>query len=73
MEAMSQVSGPISLLPAYGRRYDSAEAAVKDWKEGRDFKIVGGQYCSIRDKGLLKSVSSTAFILWNRVDAVRVI
>jgi hypothetical protein len=72
MDGLRQVSSPISLLPAYGRVYDSPEAALNDWKSGKDFKIVGGSYCSIRDKGVLKSQSSTGYIMWNRADAVRI-
>lgn len=37
------------LEPAYGRRYETEEQAIKDWKDGKDFKIFGGPYCSIRD------------------------
>lgn len=73
MDGIRQVSGPLNLLPAYGRVYGNAEEALEAWRSGKDFKIVGGNYCSIRDKGLLKSVCSTAYILWNRADAVRVI
>jgi hypothetical protein len=40
----------MTLLPAYGRDYKSARAALTDWKEGKDFKIATtGQYCSVRD------------------------
>ena len=41
------------LLPAYGRNYSSAEELVNDWEEGRDFRILKGPYCSIRDMDAL--------------------
>ena len=35
---------------AYGRSYEDAEAAYRDWMAGKDFKIEGGgPYLSIRD------------------------
>jgi hypothetical protein len=44
------MNGKILLLQgAYGRTYATIEAARKDWEAGKDFKIVGGPYCSIRD------------------------
>ena len=39
----------IILVPAYGRKYATEEAALADWKKGLDFKIDGGPYCSITD------------------------
>ena len=43
------------LRPAYGRSYQSQQAAVKDWNNGADFKIINGPYCSSRDVNLMKS------------------
>jgi hypothetical protein len=40
----------IFLQPAYGRSYATAEQVLKDWKAGKDFKILHGPYCSIRDR-----------------------
>ena len=37
------------VMPAYGRSYSTSEQAIADWKSGKDFKIVNGPYCSIRD------------------------
>lgn len=34
----------LELRGAYGR-----ETSLADWKAGKDFKIEGGPYCSIRD------------------------
>jgi len=49
---------PIVLVPAYGRKYKTDEAAVQDYLDGWDFKLVVGSdsknmtlytYCSSRD------------------------
>ena len=40
---------PMYLVPAYGRHYATSAACLKDWKAGKDFKVVKGAYCSIRD------------------------
>ena len=44
----------ITLLPAYGRKYETEESALLSWIGGKDFKIVMGPYCSIRDIDLMK-------------------
>jgi hypothetical protein len=72
MDAIAQVSGPVELLPAYGRVYLTPEDAVKDWMAGRDFKIINGPYCSVRDSTNLRFDYSSVWICWNRVDTVRV-
>jgi len=46
----------IKLVPAYGRNYQTEAEALKDWNAGKDFKIAGGPYCSIRDARGLKIV-----------------
>lgn len=48
------IGNPTVLLPAYGRKYESAEEAKKDWDNGKDFLAytIGG-YCSKRDFGIL--------------------
>jgi len=60
------------LVPAYGRNYASKQEAIEDWIAGKDFKIVGGPYCSVRDSVNLRFDCSTLWILWNRIDAVRI-
>lgn len=72
MKAISQASGPMYLFPAYGKVYDTKEKAVEAWIAGKDFKIHGGSYCSIRDALTLGSMCSTLWIYWNNVDCVRV-
>ena len=37
------------LVGAYGRQYNTKELMIKDWLDGKDFRIKGGQYISIRD------------------------
>lgn len=43
----------MTLTPAYGRDYKSAEAAVKDFYAGKDFYandlIAGSGHCSVSD------------------------
>ena len=73
MNPMGMMSGPMVLMPAYGRSYSTSEEAVQAWKNGKDFKAVGSGYCSIRDLEYLKAHCSTAWIAWNRVDEVRII
>lgn len=44
-----------TLVPAYGRDYINKDDALKDWNDGKDFKISGGgPYCSIRDVEFMK-------------------
>ena len=47
----------IVLLPAYGRQYSTLDEAEADWTAGKDFRILKGPYCSIRDAQLLKDMS----------------
>jgi len=72
MEALNQVSSPMYLVPAYGRIYKNRQEAVEDWIAGKDFKIVGGPYTSVRDSTNLRMDCSTLWILWNNIDAVRI-
>ena len=45
------------LVGAYGRTYDTIEAAKVDWESGKDFKILAGPYCSIRDIKKMKEMN----------------
>lgn len=49
MNALDQISRPVVVVPAYGRKYKTSAEAVEAWKSGKDFKIVNGPYCSVRD------------------------
>ena len=48
----------IYLVPAYGRAYDTRDAMIKDWTDGKDFKILSGPwtgaYTSMRDSKELR-------------------
>lgn len=44
----------LELIPAYGRTYSDPKVMMQDWEDGKDFKIVGGPYCSIRDLNLMR-------------------
>ncbi len=46
-------------IPAYSSRKLSEEELTQYWESGRDFKIVGGPYFSIRDKEKLKEMGYT--------------
>ncbi len=44
----------LTLLPAYGRKYQNKDAIMQDWENGKDFQIGGfaqyhGSYTSCRD------------------------
>lgn len=52
------------LVPAYGRVYLTTDAALADWKAGKDFRVYPtSSYTSIRDISVLKSQLSAAYIL----------
>ena len=55
----------LTLIGAYGR-----EATLEDWKAGKDFKIYGGPYCSIRDMKRMKADGYTDITLLRRDDTV---
>lgn len=57
MNALNQVSSPIVLVPAYNRKYATSHEAVEAWKSGKDFRIVNGPYCSIRDLNRMSASS----------------
>lgn len=43
----------LMVLAAYGRSYKTAKEAIDDWYYGKDFLILEGPYCSIRDVKLM--------------------
>jgi hypothetical protein len=51
----------LTLIGAYGR-----EATLADWKAGKDFQIVNGPYCSIRDLKRMKADGYTDVTLLSR-------
>jgi hypothetical protein len=62
MKAIRQVTSPMFLLPAYGRKYKDQQQVVKAWQEGKDFQIYNGPYCSIRDISAMRDMASNIFI-----------
>ena len=47
--AREEDSRVLVLIPAYGRHYESAEAAIADWNAGKDFRSLNGPYTSNRE------------------------
>lgn len=62
--AIKQVTSPIFLVAAYGRTYKTREQVLDAWRSGRDFKIVDGPYCSVRDYELLTQDFSNVYICY---------
>jgi hypothetical protein len=61
----------IVLRPAYGRHYSTAAEALKDWRDGKDFSLPNGQYCSIRDKnGLLNDYGDYIMLSYSQFQTV---
>ena len=62
----------VTLTPAYGRDYKSATLAIKDFKDGKDFRynhFTGeSAYCSIRD--FVADGVRTAKIRYNKLTKV---
>ena len=58
-----------TVMGAYGRasKYKTRTKVVTDWKAGKDFKIYGGPYCSIRD---FKAGDSVKCIFGDRLQHV---
>jgi hypothetical protein len=50
------------LAPAYGRRYRTEQELLEAWEAGKDFKIVGGPYTSIRDCAALQQECSSLWL-----------
>lgn len=62
MTALQSVTSQIVLRGAYGRQYETKKQAIGDWELGKDFRIKGGPYCSIRDLEYLVDTSSGIYI-----------
>ena len=52
------------IKPAYGINYKTKEACLLAWLGGKDFKLVNGPYCSIRDIEYMKADYDTIEIYW---------
>ena len=53
----------VELQGAYGRSYMDKKTAKADWFAGKDFKMLSGPYCSIRDCFRLKMMANYVTIL----------
>ena len=56
------------LTPAPWRQYTNVnkESVLNDWKTGKDFKVVDGPYCSIRDLHYMRENFNKIFIVYSR-------
>ena len=61
------------LIPAYGRVYGSDLECLTDWESGKDFKIKGGPYCSIRDFEFMKKDFNEIVIQWSKTEPTMVL
>lgn len=59
---MNALNESICVVPAYGRMYNKKETMVNDWNEGKDFKILSGPYCSIRDLETMKKEFGIVYV-----------
>lgn len=50
---LNEYLNTVLLEPAYGRKYKTEQEAISDWQAGKDFKFVGGPYCSIRERDMI--------------------
>ena len=57
----------IYLVGAYGRIYTTKELMVKDWVDGKDFRLENGQYISIRDMHFV-DILTTVYLIWHSED-----
>jgi len=60
------------LSPAYGKTYRTLEQLIQGWRDGHDFKIGGGPYCSIRDIEELKKQFDKIEIIYTGCENYRV-
>lgn len=60
------VENTLTLVPAYGRYYETPDEMREDWESGKDFCLwPSGPYCSIRDIDLMKRKGYKALIIKN--------
>jgi hypothetical protein len=62
----------IILTGAYGRTYSDKESVTKAWESGKDFKILHGPYCSIRDIDTLRRLHEVIFIHYGDGEVIRI-
>ena len=56
--------GMLNVKAAYGRQYTTASEAMADWLQGKDFKIIAGPYCSIRDLSAIRYKYPRGVRIW---------
>ncbi len=54
-----------TVIPAYGAKYSTADEVIMAWEEGKDFKILGGPYCSSRDQEGLVEEFGEVYAVWS--------
>jgi len=52
------------IKPAYDLSYNSLAECLAAWNCGKDFKLVNGPYCSIRDLEYMQANFETVEIYW---------
>jgi hypothetical protein len=70
--AIAQVSSAIYLVAAYGRHYATKDQVLQDWMQGKDFKIHGGPYCSVRDLEAMRWDFSTIYLCYGNAQLLEV-
>ena len=62
MTAWQMICSPVLLIPAHGKVYNTQEEMRADWEAGKNFKMYGSSYCSIRDIAKISADASSVTI-----------
>jgi hypothetical protein len=54
----------VTIIPAFGKKYNTKYEVMKDWQKGVDFRISGGSYCSTRDLKALMDDYDRVILHW---------
>ncbi len=60
----------VVVMPAYGRKYSEPLEMLKDWNDGKDFKVLGGPYCSKRDTPFFKKIEMKVIRLYQETPKI---
>ena len=60
------MANTLFLVPAYGRQYAAKNTVLREWAEGKDFKIINGPYCSIRDIDRMRMTNNHIVIRYGK-------
>lgn len=63
----------LTLVAAYGRHYESIKKIEADWEAGKDFRIIRGPYCSIRDTNWMKEMGIKTVVIVNSIPLLAVL